>query len=62
MLCEYISVGVYVQTEHINEHCRLSRGNVADRRMIHDWLLQLNSKRYYSCQCSYIFRRKIKLD
>lgn len=24
MLCEYISVGVYVQTEHINEHCRLS--------------------------------------
>ena len=44
MLCEYISVGVLVQTEHINEHCRLSRGNVADSRMTHDWLLQLKRK------------------
>lgn len=45
MLCEYISVGVYVQTEHINEHCRLSRGNVPGRRMNHDWLIQLNAKK-----------------
>lgn len=45
MLCEYISVGVYVQTEHINEHCRLSRGNVPERRMNHDWLIQLNAKK-----------------
>lgn len=39
------SVGVQAQMEHINEHCRLSCGNVADRRMTHDWLVQPSGKR-----------------
>lgn len=46
MLCECISVGVWVHTEHINERCRLSRGNAADRRMTHVLLTQLNRKRW----------------
>lgn len=43
MLCEYISVGVYEQTEDINERCRISCGN--ERRMNHDRLIQLNLKK-----------------
>lgn len=62
MHCEYISVGVQVQTERINEHCRLGRGNVADRRMTHDWLLQMNSKRYYIVSALIFLEAKIKLD
>lgn len=43
MLCEYISVGVYVQTEDINERCRKSCGN--ERRINHERLIQLNLKK-----------------
>lgn len=33
ILCEYISVAVWAQTEPTNEHCRLSSRNAAQRRM-----------------------------